>query len=412
MKALLNLSILIALNCSAFCQWVKIYDFDYAEPEINDIEISIDETLYLAVKGFIHKSSTNGLSWESYPVGSNDIRSITFTGTDTGYALKALGDGVGIAFKTINSGDEWILITPSSEYWPENNDFFVFQNESIITVGGAAIGYIQAIDSNFENVDIIYPDITEFCYSSIDCRNYDTCICIVGDQFGFNDGSGSILFTENHGGEWTQKGIINEGRDVSIQPNGSIYALGYFQLLKSINNGESWSTLKMANESYNGEFRAMKFLNDSVGYLCEVFHSYDSVAIYRTENGGISWNITQFSELPTSVSAIDCIDPWICFFGTNAGEIFKTENGGTAIYNYNNDLLNNYFIYPNPASNTISINGNLNKVVKIETYNYQNQKVDLDFFNGLTDINKLSDGYYYTLLFTTDNVYYMKWIKV
>jgi len=337
-----------------FCQWTLIYEFPEFS-DIKDIEINESNELFIAVDESIYKSSSEGISWDLKYSGSYEIRSIKFFGTDTGYAAKAYGDGTGICLRTVNNGEFWEIPLVFTSYWPDNNDLVLLNGHSIMLAGGQAVGYAQISDDSFETCDVKYPDPTTKSFSAIDCIGGDTCIIIAGDPYGFDDEVGGIFKTEDHGQNWNEKEIVNLGRDIVFTSKEVVYVLGVFDLLKSIDGGNTWNVVKSYNIDKFGEFCAIKFINDSVGYLGEKFNGLDSIAIYFTSNRGLSWSATEIPDLPISLSAIDCIDEKNCYFTTNAGEIYRTINGGMTSISVIDDYIDEVLILPNPINNIVTI---------------------------------------------------------
>lgn len=412
MELILMISSVYIFQFPCLGQWTLIY-----EPpgiiDVKDIEINKEGDIFLAGDGNIYKSNTGGVSWESIYSGIYDIRSLKFLDTDTGYAAKANGDGIGINLRTYDGGATWDVPTTFSEYWADNNDLVVLSGKSVMLVGGLNVGYIQISDNFLESVELKYPDPLGKSFAAIDCVNNDTCISIPGDPYGFHDELGSILMTKDHGQNWIEKGIVNLGRDIVFTSKEVIYVLGAFDLLRSKDSGESFESIKTTDLLNYGEFQAIKFLNDSIGYLGEKFNGLDSVAIYFTSNGGLSWTLTEIDLLPSSIASIDCIDEKYCFFASINGNFFRTTNGGFNSILQSNPIVETISVYPNPAINSLKIiSQNMGLLYSIDTYNLLGEKIELVFNNDyVADVNSLPSGLYFTEVRTNTSKEIVKWVK-
>lgn len=119
--------------------------------------------------------------------------------------------------------------------------------------------------------------------------------------------------------------------------NGNIIYAGRDRIFKSINGGMDW-TVTNNNNLLDGGLVALaidiSYQTSNKVYVATAPYSIFRGHLFRTNNGGISWNdIT--GTLPDRFPADIAVDPnndevvYVTFYGFGSGHIYKTTNGGT-----------------------------------------------------------------------------------
>ena len=125
-------------------------------------------------------------------------------------------------------------------------------------------------------------------------------------------------------GAWVTPYIIDPA-------NPQILYIGYSNLYKTTNRGNTWTQISNVNSSEKIRSIAIAPSNTQVLYMADNTH------IWKTTNGGSSWsNIT--GSLPVSTAYIRYItvknnDPstvWVTMSGYNTPGVYQTTNGGTS----------------------------------------------------------------------------------
>ncbi|RPI60403.1 MAG: hypothetical protein EHM44_10485, partial [Ignavibacteriales bacterium] len=155
--------------------------------------------------------------------------------------------------------------------------------------------------------------------SSLSFVNYD---------FGFCAAFNGIYKTTDGGENWNlnyQDNVHyssiqfidnNSGFAVGNESPGSLY------LAKTVDGGLNWNKTLVALEQGNP---IINMVNDSVGFIV----SENSSKIYKTMDGGDSWNIVFSDLIPNySIWDISFSDVWNGVAGTIGGNILVTSDGG------------------------------------------------------------------------------------
>lgn len=225
--------------------WVKVFDGTSSTNNINQIFFVNPAIGYLIGEGSkLFKTIDYGKTWTIVEVGLEfqHVTSIYFTNADTGYA--SVGQGIcGIMLKTINGGDNWVLIAQS--------DFDLYSVSFVdsingITVGGDWLYEVSGIlisTNGGMNWNEISSTITTKYIDEIKFVNSDTGYAVGGHVSATY--SGFIIKTTNAGDTWS---TLNTGvdtywlTDISIPDTNTIYVVAKVgQILKSSDAGVTWT---------------------------------------------------------------------------------------------------------------------------------------------------------------------------
>ena len=250
----------------------------------NQVVYFIDKNIGFVIKGSnILKTADGGVTWTTvYSVSYGPtipINSMTFTSQSTGWVV---GES-GLCLKTIDGGNTWTYI----------------------------------------------PTSTSFPLKKISFKDLSNGV-IVGDF-------GSIYYTANGGNTWTAVNTFNGGNyptflSLSFVPNTTnVWAIGVKAsngfIAKSINSGITWSevSLGIAQIPANTTFNDITFTTINDGFIVG-----DNGTIFRTTNGGVSWQL-QLSPILSGLKDIQFLNSqigYICGTFPN-GSFLKTSEGNT-----------------------------------------------------------------------------------
>lgn len=131
-------------------------------------------------------------------------------------------------------------------------------------------------------------------------------------------------FPNGNTGAWVSPYVLNP------QNSKAIY-LGYEDLYKSINRGNSWK--KITNLNLTNDIRVIEISETDTNIIYITDHN----SLYKTDNGGNTWtNIS--GSLPSTTSALTSIEInskdknnlWITFGGYNNTIVYESKNGGSS----------------------------------------------------------------------------------
>lgn len=144
---------------------------------------------------------------------------------------------------------------------------------------------------------------------------------------------GAIYATSNGGDIWDKMPFSGYPHDVDFYKvhfmNDSLaFVLGYYGVYRTEDNGATWENNWLPVIPNRGAW-GMSLLNDRTGYLLgSQWMEADPVMIYRTDDGGLSWQpvVESKSSILRSVMTIEFVDEQIGWAG--GGVIMKTTDGG------------------------------------------------------------------------------------
>lgn len=182
-----------------------------------------------------------------------------------------------------------------------------------------------------------------------------------------NNGNGIVLRTVNGGQTWTPKWEDTNQRGIesmSFPTQFTGYVGGWNQYFaKTENGGNDWTEMNPAGTDDVYIYTAVHFTDDLNGVVAAQLSG--GVAIYKTNDGGLSWIIG--NGLDGVPSKITHTQDGTLFLVTNGGTIQKSTNGG----------LNWTTVYSNPTA----------LLLGIRFYNDQ-----IGIATGETNIYKTTDG--------------------
>ena len=223
------------------------------------------------VGGFVSKTTNGGSSWTNVNVPSTgDVYGVYFINNTEGYAGANNGD----LFKTTNAGTSWTkLTTPNSSY--NHGKFHFFDALNGIAAGGSP--------------------------STI----------------------GTLIKTTDGGATWTDIPVtgLSSVYDIEFVDNATGYLCGYNNnIFKTTDGGATWvnQPVTIATPANNAILLAkIEFINASVGYCVGFSISYDKNFIFKTTNGGATWN-----QLTSPAQTDSTADVYTSFFAPNVNEIY------------------------------------------------------------------------------------------
>ena len=243
-----------------------------AFPSLLDVKFEDSLKGYISgLSGFVRKTSNGGVSWTNIDVPSvGDVYGVYFINNTDGFAGANNGD----LFKTTNGGTSWTkLTTPNSSY--NYGQFHFFDAMNGLAFGGS-------------------PSTTA-----------------------------AILKTTNGGATWTDVSVpgMSSVYDVEFIDNTTGYLCGSNNnIYKTTDGGATWvnQPVTITTPASNWILLAeIKFINSTVGYCVGYSISFDKNFIFKTTNGGATWN-----QLASPAQTAPTADVYTSFFAPSANEIY------------------------------------------------------------------------------------------
>jgi photosystem II stability/assembly factor-like uncharacterized protein len=276
-------------------------------------------------KGGIYFTNDSGISWTTQRDTSDlseTINDIFFLDTNNGWAC---GD-VGLILYTTDGGSNWI--ESASVSTNENLEAINFVNSSI---GYACGDEGVIIRTNDGGISWILQN------STTDRDLHDIAFFDANNGFAvFGENVTNVLWTNTGGFLWSTStftkpaGQINVRMDACDAVTGTNHAwmIGYHgNIFHSTNKGQNWTHVKALYGSDNAYAKAISFYDANFG-----FAGADDGLVYRTTNGGTSWDSVSVGsgERIQDIYAIDANT--IISIGENQQVRKSTDGGNTWIH--------------------------------------------------------------------------------
>ncbi|MGB3018063.1 MAG: YCF48-related protein [Ignavibacteria bacterium] len=273
-------------------------------------------------EGRILKTSDAGESWINQQSGvTNTLRGIYFLDNEKGFVC-----GKGIVLKTTNGGNNWTINSNSF-----NSNAITFVNELTGFVVGASDSREIRKTTNGGNSWLLtfLPDFSKAL----------TSIQFINPTTGFASGKSSAFFkTTNTGLNWSRNytitGEFNNLQSVYFSDSSMGYLAGtYGTIFKSTDTGNNWT--QKAPYGVLGTFGQISFPSQHTGYIT----GNSGSTIFKTTNEGLSWQnlFTPFSRILNQYFVNDFVG-----FAIAWPKLYKTSNGGSSWNEINvpNDTVN------------------------------------------------------------------------
>jgi len=337
--------------------------------------------------GGIYKSSDNGINWSQSNQGINNSYVLSITGNGNNLYAVNWDDGL---YKSTDNGVNWSKLNSTM------NNKYIF---NII----AKSNYVFALTNDGIYRSIDYGNNWIKSNNGIDSTNPATCITSVGNSLiAGREWGGGIFMSNNNGSDWILNTNVPETSYYPIKnfaTNGdTVYALTLFGILKSSDGGLSWVSIYNPNP---GDFQmddiCISGSNIILSKYPMIFLPGITMGWYAiSSNNGSTWtNLTISSNYPAITSMVS--NSSLVFASTSSGVFMSTNNGYNwiditdNIDNLNtqkiiinngylyvstvhgavwrrplsdfsgifNNISTNYFnisLFPNPATNTLTLN--------------------------------------------------------
>lgn len=310
MKILTSILLFLLSNSIVFSQSGWYYQ-NFGGNDLNSIRFVNSNTGWaVGYNGTIMKTTNGGSNWSVQSVGAGYIlESVDFADVNTGWTVGWNFSG-GKIFKTTNGGTNWLAQSSGIDYDLYSTDFI---NASTGWIVGS-FGTILKTTNGGTNWLLQNGPFSD--YYSVIFTNVNT-----GWAVGL---SGKIVKTTNGGTNWISQtsGVSDDLFSVCFTDANTGWAVGlHARILKTTNGGTNWSVQSIGATQF---FESVDFANASTGWVV------GSGGILNTTNGGTNWT-QQITGTTNSFFSVDFINDstgWVAGFN---GRILKTVSGGANV---------------------------------------------------------------------------------
>jgi photosystem II stability/assembly factor-like uncharacterized protein len=318
----------------------------------------------------IIRTNDKGVTWDTVFLTTDisSFRDIFISDTLKAFAVGSFTGGSGIIARTSDFGNSWDTLITVNELTAVN-----FPTSQIGYIVGFNGTLLKTVDSG-----ISWTNLT------MSIANNFNSVQFLNDSVGFICGDTNIFRTQNGGITWTLSSFTHEMTALNFSSENIGYCLSHptidsVDLFKTIDGGLTWTLYS----SFPGLhfFSSMCFMNDTVGYVTEVFD------IEKTIDGGQSWT-SQASSPPSWGDFMDWVsdvyfvnnDTGYAVGAGGSGHVYRTYNGGDSLTTSINMTEKNFIaasVSPNPFNNRtiISFSNPDRRATHLDIYNVLGKKM-------------------------------------
>jgi len=292
---------------------------------------------------FIAYSGINA-QWYNYYSSGNDLKSVLFVDSFTGWAVGAQNTII----KTQNGGNNWIVQNSKLPNPINLNSVFFYDNQNGFIACDNSFGtsLILKTTDGGTNWQAIYMPVSDYSFTKIYFKNIGVSN-FLGFVCGYDSASNSgiILKTTDLGNTWIQT-YSGTGKIKCLELHNSNFGFaGGDKLLKTSDGGDTWDELSLLTN-----INDINFISVNNGWICT-----QSGKLYRTINSGDSWE-EQLQNNNIPLNSLYFQSSSLGWISTGDGKIFNTTNAGNTWVKQITDFTKSiYAIAMTSGTNGVSV---------------------------------------------------------
>ena len=190
-----------------------------------------------------------------------------------------------------------------------------FQKIFAVQVTNKQVGLAPACAESFQSLTYSLSDVT-----------------YAGDRIVAVATGGVILNSDDNGQTWKKinSGVSNDFGRVQFTSRQTGYIMGQSQqMLKTEDGGDTWFPLALPpSPQYAAALTNIYFVSDTVGYVITNGNAYNPSSIFKTTNGGHSWNQLSYTSYGSNFNSVWFTDANTGFICGSSGTLLNTTDGG------------------------------------------------------------------------------------
>ena len=309
--------------------WCEVYDGN-SDYKLFDVVFCNDSTGYCVGEyGQLNQTNNYGENWNNVQLGYYfDFNAIDFCDDNIGFIV---GESAGVVLKTEDGGGAWNPVNLFPAYVNSGLKDIYFVNETV--------GYV--IMHDLSGMTNSYGRIYKTNDKGNTCTEVFTITDFLPDAFDFVDenngivnfhgvgGDVKIFYTNDGGVNWYESEVPEEIwpllNTVCYTSNDVAVSGGYMgQVYKTTDAGMAWEP--KFERTFFGDISYMEFLNNSEGFILADNVLENNTNLYKTTDGGHTWDIISTVELE-SIDFVNSEIGYACSL-ENDLTVYKTVDGG------------------------------------------------------------------------------------
>lgn len=257
----------------------------------------------------------------SYPIWTVDLPTdlpltdVHFINRDTGYACTGTLFTQGLVLQTIDQGKTWDSLRTYN-----TGVYSLVDNGATLIIGeGGQTIHETPLDPASATQYNQYATRNWWNWHDLVVLPSGDCLLAGGENFGRG-----YLHRLQGGALTLQDTFPHELRDMALGGDGTLHAVGYGAIMRSLDEGRTWTLAPILGDF----FRGVDFPTAQTGYVVGEYG-----AVYKTTNGGADWRqcragTSVFANPETLLRDVAFINETEGFLVGTGGTVFWTTDGG------------------------------------------------------------------------------------